>query len=49
MAVYRLDLRDKVEGIAVQPDGPSICMVTDADDPQRCARLLLALWPGARC
>ena len=24
----------KVEGIALQPDGPSICMVTDDDDPR---------------
>jgi len=47
MAVQRLDSRDKVEGIAVQPDGPAICLVTDADDPLRCARLLRAAWPDA--
>jgi len=40
-----LDSRDKVEGVAVQPDGPAVCMVTDADDPQRSARLLRATWP----
>jgi hypothetical protein len=38
----------KVEGVALQPDGASICMVTDADDPQCCAQLLQATWPGAR-
>ncbi|HSW26765.1 MAG TPA: hypothetical protein VLJ62_28680 [Burkholderiaceae bacterium] len=43
-----LDSRHKVEGIAVQPDGPAICLVTDADDPQQCARLLRAAWPDAR-
>ncbi|HEY6512057.1 MAG TPA: hypothetical protein VI032_08775 [Burkholderiaceae bacterium] len=43
-----LDSRDKVEGLAVQPDGPSLCMVTDADDPQRSARLLRATWPAVR-
>jgi hypothetical protein len=43
----RLDSRDKVEGIAVQPDGPAICMITDADDPRRSARLLHALQPAA--
>jgi hypothetical protein len=38
----------KVEGIALQPDGPSLCMVTDADDPQCCAQLLQTTWPRAR-
>ena len=47
-AVRRLDSRDKIEGIALQPDGPAICMVTDADDPQQSARLLRAAWPIAR-
>ena len=47
VAMQRLDSCDKVEGLAVQPDGPAICMVTDADDPQRCARLLQARWPVA--
>jgi len=37
----------KVEGVAVQPDGSSICMVTDGDDPQHCAQLLQAAWPRA--
>lgn len=45
--MHRLDSRDKVEGIAVQPDGPAICMITDADDPRRSARLLHALQPAA--
>ena len=47
VVMRRLDSRDKVEGIALQPDGPAICMVTDADDPLRCARLLQAAWPDA--
>jgi hypothetical protein len=48
VAMYRLNSRAKVEGVAVQPDGPAICMVTDADDPLQCSRLLQASWPGAR-
>ncbi|HSW25775.1 MAG TPA: hypothetical protein VLJ62_23650, partial [Burkholderiaceae bacterium] len=48
VAMRCLDSRHKVEGIAVQPDGPAICLVTDADDPQQCARLLRAAWPDAR-
>ncbi len=35
----------KVEGLALQPGGASICMVTDADDPARCAQMLQATWP----
>jgi hypothetical protein len=38
----------KVEGIALQPDGPALCMVTDADDPRCCAQLLRTTWPRAR-
>jgi hypothetical protein len=38
----------KVEGLALQPGGASICMVTDADDPKRSAQLLQATWPPAR-
>ena len=38
----------KVEGIALQPNGPSICLVTDDDDAQRSAQLLQAEWPRTR-
>jgi hypothetical protein len=38
----------KVEGVALQPGGSSICMVTDADDPQHGAQLLQATWPRFR-
>jgi Family of unknown function (DUF6929) len=48
LAMRCLESRDKVEGLAVQPGGPAVCMVTDADDPRCSARLLLALWPSAR-
>lgn len=44
----RLPGTAKVEGIALQPDGPSICMVTDDDDPSRSAQLLRAEWPRTR-
>jgi hypothetical protein len=45
LALRRLPGRLKVEGIALQPDSPSICLVTDADDPQCCAQLLQTTWP----
>jgi uncharacterized protein DUF6929 len=48
VAMRCLESCDKVEGVAVQLDGPAVCMVTDADDPRRGARLLLARWPAAR-
>jgi hypothetical protein len=48
VAIQPLAGRAKVEGIALQPDGPSICMVTDADDPGQCAQLLHATLSDAR-
>jgi hypothetical protein len=48
VAMRRLPGTTKVEGVALQPDGPSLCMVTDDDDPQHCAQLLQATWPHAR-
>jgi hypothetical protein len=48
VAMRRIVGTVKVEGVAVQPGGASICMVTDADDPQCCAQLLQAAWPRAR-
>ncbi len=44
MAVRRLAQACKVEGIAAHVDGSGValCMVTDADDPQRSAEMLLA-------
>jgi hypothetical protein len=48
VAMRRIAGTVKVEGVAVQPGGTSICMVTDADDPRCCAQLLQATWPRAR-
>jgi hypothetical protein len=48
VAMRRLPGTLKVEGIALQPEGPSLCMVTDADDPLCCAQLLQTTWPRAR-
>jgi hypothetical protein len=48
VVMQRLRSLLKVEGIAVQPGGPSICMVTDADDPQQSALLLQATLQAAR-
>jgi hypothetical protein len=48
VAMRRIAGTAKVEGVALQPRGSSICMVTDADDPGHCAQLLQATWPRAR-
>jgi hypothetical protein len=48
VALRRVAGTEKVEGLALQPGGTSICMVTDEDDPLRSARLLLATWPRTR-
>jgi len=48
VAIHPLAGCAKVEGIALQPDGPSICMVTDADDPGQCAQLLHTRLPNPR-
>lgn len=44
VATHRLDRRVKVEGVAVRVDdqGMSLCLVTDADDPEQASQLLLA-------
>lgn len=48
LAMRRVAGLVKVEGLAVRPDGAAICMVTDADDPERCAQMLHATWPQDR-
>ena len=44
LAMHRLSLPAKVEGIAVRVDGDgmTVCLVTDADDPAQSSTLLLA-------
>ena len=46
--VRRLAGNAKVEGLALQPDGDAICLVTDDDDPRCSAQLLQATWPRVR-
>jgi hypothetical protein len=48
VALRRLAGTAKLEGIALQPNGASICIVTDNDDPARSAQLLRATWPRTR-